>query len=181
LTEILNDFLSLSKLEEGKVETSYSLIDIDSYLLEIKNEMSLQKQISQVLEYKHKGIRKIETDKKILRNIVLNVLSNAIKYSKEDGVIQFSSEVNSEKLIIKVQDQGIGIPEEDLPHIFKRFYRADNASYIQGTGLGLNIVKKYVTLLDGEMHFKSKLNEGSTFTIELPIIPFSNGNSISRN
>ncbi|WKK76989.2 ATP-binding protein [Marivirga salinae] len=181
LTEILNDFLSLSKLEEGKVETSYSLIDIESYLLDIKNEMSLQKQISQFLEYKHNGIRKIETDKKILRNIVLNVLSNAIKYSKEDGVIQFSSVVNSEKLIIKVQDQGIGIPEEDLPHIFQRFYRADNASYIQGTGLGLNIVKKYVALLDGEIHFKSKLNEGSTFTVELPIIPFSNGNPLSRN
>lgn len=181
LTEILNDFLSLSKLEEGKVETNFSIIDIHSFLLDIKNEMCLQKQISQVLEYEHNGIRTLETDKKILRNIVLNVLSNAIKYSKEDGVIQFSSVVNSEKLIIKVQDYGIGIPEEDLPHIFKRFYRADNASYIQGTGLGLNIVKKYVALLDGEIHFKSKLNEGSTFTIELPIIPFSNGNPLSRN
>lgn len=181
LTEILNDFLSLSKLEEGKVETNFSLIDIDSYLQDIKNEMSLHKQISQVLEYKHTGIKTIETDKKILRNIVLNVLSNAIKYSKEDGLIQISSKVESEKLIIKVQDYGIGIPEEDLPYIFERFFRADNASYIQGTGLGLNIVKKYIALLDGEIHFKSKLNEGSTFIVELPVVHFKNGKSLPRN
>jgi len=180
LTEILNDFLSLSKLEEGKVETNYSLIDVQSYLLDIKNEMSLQKQISQVLEYEHNGVKTIETDKKILRNIVLNVLSNALKYSKEDGLIQISSTVESEKLIIKVQDYGIGIPEEDLPYIFKRFFRANNASYIQGTGLGLNIVKKYVSLLDGVIHCKSKLNEGSVFIIELPTITVSNDDPLLK-
>ncbi|MGM0579547.1 MAG: PAS domain S-box protein [Bacteroidota bacterium] len=181
LTDILNDFLSLSKLEEGKVETNYSLIDVQSYLLDIKNEMSLQKQISQVLEYEHNGVKTIETDKKILRNIVLNVLSNALKYSKEDGLIQISSTVESEKLIIKVKDYGIGIPEEDLPYIFKRFFRANNASYIQGTGLGLNIVKKYVSLLDGVIHCKSKLNEGSIFIIELPIVAVSNDDPLLKN
>lgn len=142
--------------------------------------MSLQKQISQVLEYEHNGVKTIETDKKILRNIVLNVLSNALKYSKEDGLIQISSTVESEKLIIKVQDYGIGIPEEDLPYIFKRFFRANNASYIQGTGLGLNIVKKYVSLLDGVIHCKSKLNEGSVFIIELPTITVSNDDPLLK-
>ncbi len=180
LTDILNDFLSLSQLEEGKVEANYSLIDIHSFLLDLKKEMDLQIQANQILDYEHTGISIMDTDKKILRNIVLNVLSNAIKYSKKEGLIKFRSSVEVGKLIIKVQDYGIGIPEEELPHIFNRFFRAENASYIQGTGLGLNIVKKYVKLLNGNIYCKSKLNEGSTFTVELPLVTVLKENTISE-
>jgi len=178
LTDILNDFLSLSKLEEGKIETSATLTEVPSYMIDIIKEMELQKQELQKIEYEHSGSTTIKTDTKILRNIVLNVLSNAIKYSKADGLIKLYSLVDSEKLIIKVIDFGIGIPDKEQPLIFKRFFRAENASYIQGTGLGLNIVKKYVKLLDGNIYYKSKLNEGSAFTIELPIEPVIEENTI---
>lgn len=169
LTDILNDFLSLSKLDEGIVDIEYDIIDINSFFNDIKTEMELQKPPDQILDYSHSGSRIMQSDKKLLRNIVLNLLSNAIKYSKPDGLIKVSSLVKSGRLTIEVEDRGIGIPKEDIPLIFKRFYRAENASYIQGTGLGLNIVKKYVELLGGKINCSSELNVGTTFTVELPL------------
>ncbi|MCJ7465658.1 MAG: sensor histidine kinase, partial [Maribacter sp.] len=84
-------------------------------------------------------------DKKIVRNIFVNLLSNAIKYS--DAGIALSAEVGAGHMTIQVQDQGIGIPEEEKQHLFKRFYRAKNAEYIQGTGLGLSIVDRYLQFM----------------------------------
>jgi signal transduction histidine kinase len=99
--------------------------------------------------------------------VLFNLLSNAIKYSSENKEIIFSVEIGDE-LVIQVQDKGMGIPEEEQQHLFERFFRAKNATNIQGTGLGLNIVQKHVDLMGGTIDFISKLDEGTTFIITLP-------------
>jgi signal transduction histidine kinase len=99
---------------------------------------------------------------------MLNLLSNASKYSEENKNIYLNVEVEENSVTIQVRDEGIGIPEEDQERLFNRFYRAKNAINIQGTGLGLNIVRKYVELLEGTIGFVSRLNEGSTFTVRFP-------------
>lgn len=109
-----------------------------------------------------------ESDEKILKNILLNLLSNGLKYSGDDGLVTIDLKEEDNCLLISVSDNGIGIPDHEQDNMFERFYRAENVSNIQGTGLGLNIVKKYVELLEGQISFESKLGEGTTFFIELP-------------
>ena len=110
----------------------------------------------------------IELDDSLLRNIIFNLLSNAIKFSADDGVIQITCDNGSDYLTLAVKDTGIGISEEDLQHMFERFFRARNAQNIQGTGLGLHIVSKYVELLHGKISLDSELNKGTTFTVIVP-------------
>jgi signal transduction histidine kinase len=99
---------------------------------------------------------------------MINLLSNACKYSGESQNIGFSSTLKNGTLKIVIADKGIGIPDDDKQHMFERFFRAKNSTNIQGTGLGLNIVKKYTDLLGGQISFKSKVGKGSSFTVKLP-------------
>ena len=103
----------------------------------------------------------------LLRNIFINLLSNAIKFSAEDGVIEVTSSVDAHNIVLEVTDHGMGISKEDQDHLFERFFRAKNATNIQGTGLGLHIVGKYVELMEGQIVCKSELEKGTTFTITL--------------
>lgn len=107
-------------------------------------------------------------DKKLVKNILLNLLSNAVKYSGEGKDIELDTEVHDVYTLIRVKDHGIGIPEKDKNRMFERFFRAENTINIQGTGLGLNIVKKYLELLNGKIAFESEVNKGTTFTVTLP-------------
>jgi signal transduction histidine kinase len=111
---------------------------------------------------------KVLLDKNLTRNICINLLSNAIKYSEEGKTIIFKTSIDDGKLHISVTDQGIGIPDSEQQHIFDRFFRANNAMNIQGTGLGLNIVKKYAELMGGEISFTSQPGKGTTFHVTLP-------------
>jgi PAS domain S-box-containing protein len=169
LLDILNEFLSLEKLREGKVEVAMSYLDISVLIEELVQEMKLQLKKDQEIRYQHEGESLLISDKKILRSILLNLLSNALKYSKPEGKVEIHSSTTGGALFIAVADEGIGIPQADQPYIFKRFYRAHNASFVQGTGLGLNIVKKYLHLLKGIITFRSEENVGSTFEITLPL------------
>ena len=108
-------------------------------------------------------------DKNCVKNILINLISNAIKFSPENKSIDVISLTDSQNIRLTVKDHGMGISEEDQKHLFERFFRAKNATNIQGTGLGLYIVTKYVDLMNGKIEFESKLNEGTTFNIILPI------------
>jgi PAS domain S-box-containing protein len=169
LTEILNDFLSLGKLEEGKVQANPSEINCKEIIEEVVAEMQVLCSANQKIIYVHEGAMIINLDKQMLRNILINLLSNAIKFSNNDQPIHIQSQIDSNSLKITVQDKGIGISEEDLAHLFERFYRGKNATNIQGTGLGLNITAHYISLMGGHIDVKSKLNSGTTITIEIPV------------
>lgn len=169
LTSILDDFLSLEKLEEGKVEAHSSEFNFREFIEDgIEEIEGMSKRKHQIFNFHYSGLEEIYQDKKILRNVLLNLLSNAVKYSPEGKEIHVNAEVKGGKVTVSVRDEGIGIPEEAQKHLFDKFFRAKNATNIQGTGLGLNIVKRYVELLDGSIDFTSKEHQGTTFTIQFP-------------
>jgi len=169
LTAILNDFLSLGKLEEGKIEVIYETIVLEEFLSEIKEEINSTLKEGQLLNIQCAiNAPNIISDARILRNILFNLISNASKYSDAGKTIFIQCMEAGGSISFSVQDEGIGIPENDQRHLFDRFFRASNAGHIQGTGLGLNIVRRYVDLLNGTIHFDSEYGKGSTFTVNIP-------------
>ena len=170
LTGILNDFLSLSKLEEGKIAASPVLFSLQEFCHELTEEVQgLLKSGQQIQHVIPTELLQLYLDKKLLKNILLNLISNAIKYSDVNQLITCEIRQDGQELYIRITDQGIGIPEEEQQHLFTRFFRAHNVENIQGTGLGLNIVKRYVDLMHGTIQFESKLGQGSTFIVNLPL------------
>ncbi|MCB0652367.1 MAG: PAS domain-containing sensor histidine kinase [Saprospiraceae bacterium] len=170
LNTILNDFLSLSRLDEKKVEAKPVMFSFSEFKEEI---------IDQIQGFLKQGQRLVHTneletellclDKQLLKNILLNLLTNAIKYSDENKSIYCRSYLENDDLVIEVKDEGIGIPKEEQKHLFTRFFRAKNVENIKGTGLGLNIVRNYVELMDGKINFTSEEGKGSTFIITIPL------------
>jgi len=170
LTDILDRFLSLEKLEHGKVETSITKFNLFEFIEDTMSEMDgMLRKKNQQINFSFEGEREIFQDKKILRNILLNLLSNASKYSMDEKKIHLTAKVSNSFISVTIRDEGIGIPKEAQKNMFSKFYRAGNVTHIQGTGLGLNIVKKYVELLDGSISFKSQEGAGTTFVVQFPV------------
>ncbi len=171
LTTILNDFLSLEKLEAGKVEPTVNWFDIISFSEEIVEEMQMISKQDQLIVYEHAGTSaQVYLDHNLLKNCIINLVSNAIKYSGENTMIQFSTFLKDNELIVEVKDNGIGIPEVDKVNLFEPFFRAHNTGDIPGTGLGLNIVKRYVGLMNGTVKCQTEQNKGTTFTLHFNFI-----------
>ena len=103
------------------------------------------------------------------RGNIINLIGNATKYSGENTFIEFNTEINEKELIVTIKDNGIGIPESDQKHLFEAFFRAHNTGNIPGTGLGLNIVTRYVALMNGTIRFESQVNQGTSFTLSFPL------------
>jgi signal transduction histidine kinase len=172
LTSILDDFLSISKLEEGHVSIHPACLDVVQFSEEIVEEMSTIARENQPIHYQHRSAhREVTADPQMLKNVLINLLSNAIKYSGAGKPIELNTELTNTHLCIQVRDYGIGIPQSDQQHLFNQFYRAGNATNIQGTGLGLAIVKRYVEMLGGSISFESRENEGTTFRVLIPLGP----------
>ncbi|MFM2375984.1 MAG: hypothetical protein RLZZ165_1081 [Bacteroidota bacterium] len=168
LTSILNDFLSLDKLESGKLQSHPEEFDLKAKMEDLIDGMQAICKPDQSIVFTYEGDRTVKVDRNMFRNIVLNLISNAIKYSGEGQKVDVDTLVRDGKIHIDVRDHGIGIAESEKQHMFERFFRANNATNIQGTGLGLNIVRKYLDLMDGDIWFESELGKGSTFSIVLP-------------
>lgn len=165
LTDILNEFLSIGKIEDGKIVTHYSNFDVKELLHNICSELQGIAKKTQQIICNHTGANIIYLDITLLRNIIINLLSNAIKFSAEDGQIEVNCRVDESNIVFEVKDEGMGISLEDQEHLFERFFRAKNATNIQGTGLGLHIVGKYVELMEGNIVCNSQLEKGTTFVI----------------
>lgn len=168
LNNILDDFLSLSKVEEGKIEINPEFFNLQEFVQNIAEEMQQSAKKGQQIQYRHQSKEnQVYVDKNLLNHILLNLLSNAIKYSPEGKNIAIETSINDGHIKIAVIDQGIGIPEADKPYMFGRFFRAKNATNIQGTGLGLNIIARYLEIMGGSIDFESSMEEGTTFYIDL--------------
>lgn len=168
LTTILNDFLSLDKLESGMLAPNPEEFDLAAMLEDLIDEMQTICKPGQSIQLQYDGEKEVCVDRNMMRNIILNLISNASKYSPEQKPVEITATVRDGKIRIDVRDHGIGIPEGDRQHMFERFFRAQNATNIQGTGLGLNIVKKYIDLMDGDIWFESQSGLGSMFSFVLP-------------
>ncbi|MDF2438694.1 MAG: sensor signal transduction histidine kinase [Bacteroidota bacterium] len=168
LTDILNDFLSVSKLEEGKIINQPESLNLKEFVTEVVSEMKGMAIHGQQLNYRHTGNEDVSLDQKLLKHVLFNLISNAIKFSPEGGTVEIISQVTNTSVKITVKDSGIGIPKEDQKHLFERFFRGHNATHIQGTGLGLNIVANYIELMNGSIDVESEEYKGTTFIIIIP-------------
>ncbi|PIF71338.1 PAS domain-containing sensor histidine kinase [Flavobacterium sp. 2] len=169
LTTILNDFLLLEKAESNKITLEISTFNLQDFIKEIIGELKLlTKKRQKIISIPNTEINLVKLDKNLLKNCIINLVSNAIKYSGEETEIELSTSITDTMVTINVKDNGIGIPEEDHKHLFEAFFRAHNTGNIPGTGLGLHIVSRYVSLMNGTISFKSAIDKGTLFTIELP-------------
>jgi two-component system sensor kinase FixL len=167
LTGILNDFLSLEKLEAGKETSLNKEFDLVKLAEHITEEMQVMAKPQQNIIYQHTGTSSmVNLDQNLLKCCIINLIANAIKYSGENTFIDFNTEISPELCLITIKDNGIGIPEADQKHLFEAFFRAHNTGTIPGTGLGLNIVARYIDLMQGSVNFESHVNEGTIFTIK---------------
>ena len=170
LNGLLEDFLSLGKLEEGKVNVNISSFTVKDFIEDIVDEMRAIQKKGQEIIYKYEGQENFIADKRLLKNILINLLSNALKFSTEGSTVWITVHNKGEQLFIRIKDEGVGIPDEDQGHLFTTFFRGKNVTNVQGTGLGLPIVKRYLDLLKGDIILESKLNVGTTVSIRLPLL-----------
>lgn len=170
LTNILNDFLSLDKLDQGKMTSSPTQFDFIRFINEMVDELKETSDKGHQFQIDHElPCLEVHQDKEMIRNVVINLISNAIKYSADASTVFIRTRTQDDQFILEIQDQGMGIPAEDQKHLFGRFFRAKNVLNLQGTGLGLNIVKRYLDLMGGKIDFISRENVGTTFIVSLPV------------
>lgn len=174
LDGVLNDFLLLRHIENGKIEVMQEQFCIKELISDVVEELrDIKKPHIRINEYYSGETRLIDSDKRIVRGILYNLLSNALKYSGDSDVIDVTINYNRPARIV-VRDYGIGIPEEDQNLLFTRFFRSSNTTNIPGTGLGLNIVRHYLDVLGGDIEVESTEGEGSTFTVYIPYVKNEN-------
>lgn len=166
LTDILNDFLSVGKMEEGKIQVRLSTFNIKQAIGNVTTEINGLLKHGQKITYIHEGDPDVILDAALLKHIIMNLCSNAIKFSPESAEISIRSKRTDQGLLLSFKDNGLGISEEDQEHLFERFFRGANVTNIQGTGLGLHLVSKYAELMNGNIFCKSILGAGTTFTID---------------
>jgi PAS domain S-box-containing protein len=168
LNNLLEDFLSMGKLDEGKIGIHLHEFDLAELIRDTIEEMNPTLKTDQKMIFSSEGPSSITSDKNLIRNILFNLLSNAIKFSEPSYHIYVKCVCKKNLAEIKVRDEGMGISKADQAHLFSSFFRGKNVTNIQGTGLGLHIVKRYIDLLKGSIHLESELGKGTTITFTIP-------------
>ena len=172
LTRLTTNFLDVARLESGRAIFTPTKIDLREILkecVEINTPKANEKRISIMVDLA-KNLPLIEADRDKIKQVILNLLSNAIKYNREQGSVFIRAYPNDTYLILTVEDTGFGIPEEEFPLLFTKFFRSQHLEHkVEGTGLGLSISKFIIDSHGGKIHAKSKLDEGTIFTVSLPI------------
>ncbi len=171
MLQLMNDVLLMGKVEEGRVACEPQFIDPQMLSASVLEEMRLLATDRHHLSLHATGnVRFLSLDPKLLRQILVNLISNAIKYSPDGGDISLTLDYRHSTIVLQVTDNGIGIPEIDQKHLFQAFHRAANVETIQGTGLGLAIVQRCVNIHGGSVTVRSEENKGTTFTVTIPVI-----------
>ncbi|HVO43930.1 MAG TPA: PAS domain S-box protein [Aggregatilineales bacterium] len=170
MSDLLDDVLLINKADAGKLEIEIEPIELESFCQEIMQEVQLTAGPNHVLTFSLTGQpTTVLCDRPLLRQILVNLLSNALKYSPDGGHVRLTVVCEDNAMVFQVQDEGIGIPEQDQPRLFETFHRATNVGTIKGTGLGLAITKRAAMALGGTVRFKTQVGRGTTFTVSLPV------------
>jgi len=171
LSELVKDVLTISKTEFLSQELDLEIYDLETYLRDIIEELEWTHGKTHRLVFKGVNRRvEVRMDRKLLRHAIVNLLTNAIKYSPDGSEVCLRLECSDKEAVTHISDQGIGIPAEDLPRLFEAFHRAGNVEKFQGTGLGLAIAKQAVEAHEGCIEVESQLDVGTTFTVRLPLV-----------
>lgn len=171
MTSLLEDVLTLGKSEVGTIKVNHAEIDLKEFIAGLIEEVLASLKVKRDIQYSYTAThRLVEVDQKLMRNVVINLLTNALKFSPDHEAVSMIVTGDIETLIIEVKDKGIGIKGEELSSVFEAFQRGTNVSVIEGTGLGLSILKKAVELMKGSIQVESKLKEGSCFTVKIPVL-----------
>jgi signal transduction histidine kinase len=169
ITEMLDDILTTGQFEAERIPFNPTTFDLNAFCMEVINDLQHTASAHKlILQAEANPCTQVVLDQKLTTRIVYNLLSNAIKYSPDGGAITLSLKCDADSITLQVQDQGIGMSEDDSQQLFERFHRGDNISNISGTGLGMYIVKQAVDLHDGTIAVVSELDKGTTITINMP-------------
>ncbi len=170
MTHLLDDVLVIGKAEAGKIQVRLGEVNLRDFVEKLSGEVEQTTGNShRIVMHTRMSVQKMASDEKLLRNIFVNLLTNAIKFSPDAKVVDLELLQEASTITVKVRDYGIGIPPAEVDKVFDPFYRGSNASVIQGTGLGLSIIKKAVDLLQGSVHLKSEVGKGTEITVYLPL------------
>ncbi len=171
LNNIINDFLSIERLDSNKENYKFSEFNLSKIINEVVYNANMLLKSGQKINIPNNSDEYILfQDEMFLELALSNIINNAVKYSPQNTPIDLEIYKKGENIVFKITDKGIGIPKKDQKFIFNRYFRAENALNNQGTGIGLNIVKSHLENLGGTISFISKENEGSTFMFELPLV-----------
>jgi signal transduction histidine kinase len=170
MVQLLGDVLIIGRAEAGKLEFNPAPLDLAQFCRDLVEEMQLGAGAHHTITFVSQGeCAEAHVDEKLLRQILSNLISNAVKYSPQGGPVRLELTCGEREAVLQVQDQGIGIPPPDQEHLFETFHRARNVENIPGTGLGLTIVKKSIDLHGGTIAVKSQVGAGTTVTVTLPM------------
>jgi PAS domain S-box-containing protein len=173
LKDIMEDVLMLARMQARRVEFNPVKLDLDALCQSVLDEFANRDDARHRVKYTvSEGVQAITLDRKLMRQMITNLVTNALKYSPEDKTVNVTLEYTELAVILKVRDEGIGIPEADMAHLFEPFHRATNVGTISGTGLGLVITKESVEMHKGTITVESQIGVGTTFIIHIPL---SNG------
>lgn len=164
LEGILDDFLSLEKLNEEQIRANFTEFDLESLCRRALEEALKGAFPDQKISYEHSGgIATVFLDSELIKNALNHLLSNAVKYAGEDTDIRLHSKITAGHILISVIDNGVGIAQKDQDQLASTFYRVSESGTVPGTGLGLYLVKRYVDLMNGELHFYSEPGKETCF------------------
>jgi PAS domain S-box-containing protein len=171
LNDILEEFLAVGRLEEGRIDPRPTAVLLPALLTEALDSIDGTKKGGQRIRVELECPQPLWIDPSLFRKVLVNLIGNAVKYSAEEATVWVRANCTPDRLTLTVQDEGVGIPPDDLEHLFERFFRAKNALNVPGTGLGLHIVRRYVELMGGQIGLESTLGIGTTVSLTIPISP----------
>jgi PAS domain S-box-containing protein len=166
---LLEDILVLGKAEAGKMKFQPELCNLRIFCQDLMREIKLINRDERIVCSVRGQLKPVLVDRKLLRQALINLLSNALKYSPEEKTVEFQVYTKGKNIVFGIRDRGIGIPTEDIQHLFESFHRAKNVGSISGTGLGLSIVKKSIELHGGSIEIDSEINAGTNVTVRIPL------------
>jgi signal transduction histidine kinase len=178
ITQMLEDVMLMGQAEAGKLEFNLVPLDLEKFCWDLIREIQIGTDSRHSFIFvPHQHRTPVYLDKKLLRLILINLFSNAAKYSLDGSTIRVNLTCRQKEVVFRVEDKGIGIAQADQPQVFEAFYRGSNVSTISGTGLGLAIVKRAVELHHGSIAVESALGVGSTFIVRIPVINSGSANA----
>lgn len=170
MTQMTDELLVIGKIDTEKINIEVEKLDLVQFCQELVVEFKQTHLSSKIKFTSDRTQLQIKMDYRLLRSILINILSNSVRYSPKNSLIKLKLTTTNHLIKFIIEDQGIGIPPEDLTAVFEPFHRGKNVSNIPGTGLGLNIVKRFVDILEGEINIISHLDRGTTVKIQIPLV-----------